>query len=189
MFFDWCHCSSGICFSEPHSKQHYCQEVLQHLWERHSKRLELWRNQAWLLPRQCISQSGTMALVTHPPYLIDVALCDLFLFLSVYLQQWGCHFWDFYEIQEQLLVLCIQFSVIYSIAACRGKNAGPFAETLKGTVMTRSKVKHVFSYWRPRSFGCMLIRCLGGCNLLYSCSRADCMNGGNIHLMLKCCVA
>jgi hypothetical protein len=46
-----------------------------------------------------------MAVVLHPPYLPDLALCDFFLFPRMKLKLKGRRFQDLTEIQEQSLTI------------------------------------------------------------------------------------
>jgi hypothetical protein len=65
------------------------------------------------LPVQQFLPTKNMAVVCHPPYLPDLAACDLFFFLRMKCQLKGSCFKDVSEIQEQLLI------VLYAIPKCQ----------------------------------------------------------------------
>jgi len=93
------------------NKQIY-QEVLAYLRDAvRRKRPELWKNQTWklhhdnvlayvsLLIRSYLVKHQT-SIVPHPPYSLDLASADFFLFPKLKTTLKGCHFQTIEEIQE-----------------------------------------------------------------------------------------
>jgi len=91
------------------------QEVLAHLRDAVCrKRPELWENQTWmlhhdnvpahvsLLIRRYLTKHQT-SVVPHPPYSLDLAPVDLFLFPKLKTTLKGCHFQSIEEIQENAI--------------------------------------------------------------------------------------
>jgi len=112
VFFDW----KGIVHHEfvpPGqlvNKELY-QKVLVHLRDcMHSKRPEFWENQTWmlhhdnapahasLLIRSYLAKQLTSFVVPHPPYSLDLAPADFFLFSKLKITLKGCHFRTIEEI-------------------------------------------------------------------------------------------
>jgi len=113
VFFDW----KGIVHHEfvPHgqmvNKQLY-QEVLARLRDAVCrKRPDLWENQTWMLHHNNVAAHASLLIrsylakhqtfvVPHPPYSLDLAAADFFLFPKLKTTLKGCHFQTTEEIRK-----------------------------------------------------------------------------------------
>jgi len=116
VFFDW----KGIVHHEfvPRgqmvNKQLY-QEVLAHLRDAvRRKRPELWENQTWMLHHNNVPAHTSLlicsylakhqtSIVPHPPYSLDLAPADFFLFPKLKTTLKGRHFQTIDRIQENAI--------------------------------------------------------------------------------------